>query len=987
MLSRIGFHVTTFDNRNLFTRRFFGSRDYRNLFTEGDFTYRDFADDITLKSGVFWSIFDSQHVTFGSMHIEDGASLYVTGLQDDLLYITGAGSWTNPEGETVGATVVNHGLVSFQNDYSLTTFLTWQHFENSGTLLFNYHGVVNTMGGQLELIGSDSLTNTGLISFHCSITEDEEGCPAQLYVSNIEGFALNDGDVCLENNWYTGSPLHGHGCMHLRGNSEYDTTRFFDQQVGSQTIQFSPGSQGAFISMKGTFIRGFGEGMAIGVLYAEITLVSYAGTLLTILYDVDGQLETIVHEIGEGYDPDLFSIGTRDTHYLPLGNNNNVIEYHGPVPEEAASAAHCGVCPTEKVEAPMPWDCIGCTEYTTTWTTTDNGFTQTDSGVVIVTTDEEGSLTTTTSVFPQPTCEECTEFTTTWATTDEDGSTNTDSGVVVITTDDQGALTTTTSIFPRPTCEECTEFTTTWTTTEGEVTHTDSGVVVVTTDDNGDLSTTTSLFPRPTCEECTEFTTTWTTTESERTLTESGVVIVTTDGEGALTTTTSLFPQPTCEECTEFTTTWTTTDDFGATQTESGVVIITTDDQGALTTTTSLFPQETCEECTEFSSTWTMTGDDGTTSTFPECPECTTFTTEWTTTDDEGATVTESGVVIVTTDEEGELTTTTSLFPQWTNTECPECTESTSTIVITEDEVTVTNSDVNVPTDEDSELTTSVSPSVPIQETTITITWTQTDGGGIVETNSGVVIVTTDDNEEWVTTTQEIPRQTVTSHEKGDFEGETGHEVGQTVVTVTKTTTDKDGLVTTVTEDIEVTTDEGGQAVTTTREYHPESVLTTTITTTGSNGQPITEVGVVEVTRGPDGQQTTGIQLLRPVGDDEEPAEEPAEGPGNVTTNEEGAIVATQPGAVHEITTTDENGQVVTKQTTVTDAGLVTTTDSNGSVVTTQRPTATLAGQPGPDGTQQGAPVAPSVVFGDGANISCYSGGLWMLGLFAMLLV
>ncbi|CAN3366099.1 hypothetical protein DICA4_E30526 [Diutina catenulata] len=911
-----------------------------NLYTEGDFTYRDFADDITLKSGVFWSIFDSQHVTFGSMLIEDGASLYVTGLQDELLYITGAGSWTNPEGETVGATVVNHGLVSFQNDYSLTTFLTWQHFENSGTLLFNYHGVVNTIWGQLELIGSDSLTNTGLITFHCSITEEEEGCPAQLYVSNIEGFALNDGDVCLENNWYTGSPLHGHGCMHLRGNSEYDTTRFFDQQVGSQTIQFSPGSQGAFISMKGTFIRGFGEGMAIGVSYAEITQVSYAGTLLTILYDVDGQLETIVHEIGEGYDPDLFSIGTRDTHYLPSGNNNNVIEYHGPVPEEAASAAQCGVCPTEKVEAPMPWDCIGCTEYTTTWTTTDNGFTQTDSGVVIVTTDEEGSLTTTTSVFPQPTCEECTEFTTTWATTDEDGSTNTDSGIIVITTDDQGALTTTTSIFPRPTCEECTEFTTTWTTTEGE-----------------------------------------------RTLTESGVVIVTTDGEGALTTTTSLFPQPTCEECTEFTTTWTTTDEIGATQTESGVVIITTDDQGALTTTTSLFPQETCEECTKISSTWTMTGDDMT-STLPECPECTTFTTEWTTTDDEGATVTESGVVIVTTDEEGELTTTTSLFPQWTNTECPECTESTSTIVITEDEVTVTDSDVNVSTDEESELvpTTSVFSSVPIEETTITITRTETNGGGIVETNSGVVIVTTDDDE-WVTTTIEMPGKSVTSYEEGDFEGETGHEAGQTVVTVTKTTTDTDGSVTTVTEEIEVTTNEGGQAVTTTREYHPESVYTTTFTTTGSNGQPITEVGVVEVTRGPDGQQTTGIQSLRPVGDDEEPAEEPAEGPGNVTTTEEGAIVATQPGAVHEITTTDENGQVVTIQTTVTDVGLVTTTDSNGAVVTTQRPADSLAGQPGPDGTQQGAPVAPSVVFGDGANISCYSGGLWMLGLFAMLLV
>ena len=69
--------------------------------------------------------------------------------------------------------------------------------------------------------------------------------------------------------------------------------------------------------------------------------------------------------------------------------------------------------------------------------------TQTDSGVVIVTTNSAGSLYTTTSQFASG----VTQYTTTWTTTNSDGVTQTDSGVVIVTTDSAGAMITTTSFF------------------------------------------------------------------------------------------------------------------------------------------------------------------------------------------------------------------------------------------------------------------------------------------------------------------------------------------------------------------------------------------------------------------------------------------------------------------------------------------------------------------------------------------------------------
>ncbi|SGZ57921.1 CIC11C00000004990 [Sungouiella intermedia] len=66
---------------------------------------------------------------------------------------------------------------------------------------------------------------------------------------------------------------------------------------------------------------------------------------------------------------------------------------------------------------------------------------------------DSGSLFTTTSEFPNNYGSSSaylplTTYTTTWTTTNSDGSVETDSGIVIVSTDSAGSLFTTTSEFP-----------------------------------------------------------------------------------------------------------------------------------------------------------------------------------------------------------------------------------------------------------------------------------------------------------------------------------------------------------------------------------------------------------------------------------------------------------------------------------------------------------------------------------------------------------
>ncbi|SGZ57919.1 CIC11C00000003600 [Sungouiella intermedia] len=140
------------------------------------------------------------------------------------------------------------------------------------------------------------------------------------------------------------------------------------------------------------------------------------------------------------------------------------------------------------------------TTYTTTWTTTNSdGSVETDSGIVIVSTDSAGSLFTTTSEFPNnygssSSYLPLTTYTTTWTTTNSDGSVETDSGIVIVSMilqvrSSQRLLSslTTMDILIIPSINH---LHTTWTTTnsDGSV-ETDSGIVIVSTDSAGSLFT------------------------------------------------------------------------------------------------------------------------------------------------------------------------------------------------------------------------------------------------------------------------------------------------------------------------------------------------------------------------------------------------------------------------------------------------------------------------------------------------------------------
>ncbi|CAN3369569.1 hypothetical protein DICA3_F26324 [Diutina catenulata] len=662
------------------------------------------------------------------------------------------------------------------------------------------------------------------------------------------------------------------------------------------------------------------------------------------------------------------------------------------------------VTSTSNYPEPSNSECADCTEYTTTWTTTgEDGKPTTGSGIVDVTTDSDGSLVTSTSNYPQPSetgCAECTEYTTTWTTTGEDGESSTGTGIVHVTTDSDGALSTWTTLAPQETCADCTEYTTTWTTTgeDGKPT-TGSGIVDVTTDSDGSLVTSTSNYPQPSetgCAECTEYTTTWTTTgEDGKPTTGSGIVDVTTDSDGSLVTSTSNYPEPSnseCADCTEYTTTWTTTGEDGKPTTGSGIVDVTTDSDGSLVTSTSNYPQPSetgCAECTEYTTTWTTTGEDGkpttgsgivdvttdsdgslvtSTSNYPEpsnseCADCTEYTTTWTTTGEDGKPTTGSGIVDVTTDSDGSLVTSTSNYPQPSETGCAECTEYTTTWTTTgEDGKPTTGSGiVDVTTDSDGSLVTSTSnyPEPSNSEcadcTEYTTTWTTTGEDGKPTTGSGIVDVTTDSDGSLVTSTSNYPQPS----ETGCAEC--------TEYTTTWTTTGEDGKPTTGSGIVDVTTDSDGSLVTSTSNYPEPSnsecadctEYTTTWTTTGEDGKPTTGSGIVDVTTDSDGSLVTSTSnypqpsetgcaecteyttTWTTTGEDGKPTT--GSGIVDVTTDSDGSLVTStsnypQPSETGcaecteyttTWTTTGEDGKPTTG------SGIVdVTTDSDGSLVT-----------------------------------------------------
>ncbi|CAN3484228.1 hypothetical protein DICA0_F10770 [Diutina catenulata] len=915
--------------------------------------------DITINPGVYWSIVNNALSAFtGSLNVGAGSAFYITSTSNLIALTVSLAGVLN--------SITNNGIISFNSALSLTAptySLIGLSFRNNGQM---YLGGDGSVGIPIFSLTAANWDNEGLISFYQKTMSKG--------VVHLGGGGpvlpmTNNGDICFYNTVFEQTTtIKGTGCLHVIGSSLMNLSQTLISVAQSQTIIFAPGSTGSILTsplaLSNTYtVRGFGQGMTIGNSLT-ITGFTYSNNILTIKLDLLG-LVTQKFDIGPGYTSSRFSITSKI--FPNVGSPfNNAIVYNAAVPAGAASAANCKACtstidaPTTPLPSSSSTSSFSGTEYTTTWTTTGaDGQPTTGSGVVDVTTDANGSITTSTSTYPQPSptgCAACTEYTTTWTTTGADGQPSTGSGVVDVTTDANGSLTTSTSTYPQPSptgCPKCTEYTTTWTTTDANGNpETGSGVVDVTTDANGSLTTSTSTYPQPSptgCPECTEYTTTWTTTDANgNPETGSGVVDVTTDANGSLTTSTSTYPQPSptgCPECTEYTTTWTTTDANGNPETGSGVVDVTTDANGSLTTSTSTYPQPSptgCPECTEYTTTWTTTDANGnpetgsgvvdvttdangslttSTSTYPQpsptgCPECTEYTTTWTTTDANGNPETGSGVVDVTTDANGSLTTSTSTYPQPSPTGCPECTEYTTTWTTTDANGNPETGSgvVDVTTDASGSLTTSTStypqpsPTGCPECTEYTTTWTTTDANGNPETGSGVVHVTTDANGSLTTSTSTYPQPSATGCPEC------------TEYTTTWTTTGADGQPSTGSGFVDVTTDANGSLTTSTSTYPQPSPTgcpecteyTTTWTTTDANGNPETGSGVVDVTTDANGSLTTSTSTYpqpSPTG-----CPECTEYTTTWTTTDANGNPETGSGVVD--VTTDANGSLTTSTST-----------------------------------------------------------------------
>ena len=542
--------------------------------------------DITINSGAYWSIINNAISAFVSnLEVAPEAGLYISSTSSLIsLQVTLLGLLNS---------ITNNGIISFNSLASLTSsnynLIGWS-FQNNGEMYLGASGIVaSTMS-----ITAASWKNTGLLVFYQN--QRNEGI---VNLGAPLGTINNNGQICFHNEVYhQTTSIAGTGCITAdRDSSIYITNAALSVSTG-QTFYLADGASSMIVqalSTPQTFnVRNFGQvnGIAnkIGLSIPLFALIGSAwsyNSATGILTLRGAGLLLQYFNIGTGYDSSKFQVVTDSGAGLPSTLWGS-IQYNGPVPNPGLPS-QCRVCKSlPDIPGAQP------TEYTTTITTTSNGNTLTETGIVDITTNTAGSWYTTTSIFTTGSTFR-TEYTTSWTTTKPDGTIQTDSGIVSVS---DTSLTTITT-FPQPTQ---TEYTTTWTTTkdDGSV-ETDSGIV----SQSGDSLTTITTFPQPTQ---TEYTTTWTTTKDDGSVeTDSGIVSQSGDSLTTITT----FPQESVAGpvTTEYTTTWTTTKDDGSVETDSGIV----SQSGDSLTTITTFPQESVASpvTTEYTTTWTTTKDDG----------------------------------------------------------------------------------------------------------------------------------------------------------------------------------------------------------------------------------------------------------------------------------------------------------------------------------------------------------------------------------------
>ncbi|KAK6199626.1 uncharacterized protein RJT21DRAFT_115414 [Scheffersomyces amazonensis] len=242
---------------------------------------------------------------------------------------------------------------------------------------------------------------------------------------------INNGSLCLFNNnpVYQGSQYAGNGCIDIGNQSTFfmRCAQLFGLDGNLQTFYLSTNTSVLYFDNIGVsnapatpyLVSGWGNNNQITIHISD-PVWNYDGKTLSIT----AASVTYQFIIGPGYDSSLISWSQG-----PSGNNLRAggarFVYNAPPPDSSRPSV-CLPCPTV---IPKLYDILqDQPDYTTTFTTTkSDGSVETDSGVVHVT-NTDGTITTTTSLFPN-------EYTTTFTTTESDGFVATDSGIVFATTD------------------------------------------------------------------------------------------------------------------------------------------------------------------------------------------------------------------------------------------------------------------------------------------------------------------------------------------------------------------------------------------------------------------------------------------------------------------------------------------------------------------------------------------------------------------------
>ena len=213
--------------------------------------------DITIKSGAFWSIVDNSICTFfGSLMVEPQASLYVS-LTSPILALQVAFV-------SILGVFHNQGNITFDSSASLTSAtyrIITLTFRNTGRMFFSASGKFpNTM----DIVASD-WTNNGLLSFH-----QDQRTSGVVSLGSALGTITNNGQIKLSNQVYQQrTQISGSGCFVAINNSTiYISNSLLPVQI-TQSFYLADSTSSIIVdsfSATQTFnVYGFGNGNMIGL--------------------------------------------------------------------------------------------------------------------------------------------------------------------------------------------------------------------------------------------------------------------------------------------------------------------------------------------------------------------------------------------------------------------------------------------------------------------------------------------------------------------------------------------------------------------------------------------------------------------------------------------------------------------------------------------------------------------------------------------------